>query len=77
MSAKATTTAPTFYWEIEGLGTTNQTLIVYGADMNKLGSETRESWSWTGEYPDAVGGLMPLTLEALMALQQGTIEKVQ
>lgn len=62
-------------WEITGLGTEEQTLTVYDPDGNSVGSETRDGWVWSGDYPDAVADLMPETLAALMALQRGDIER--
>lgn len=67
----------TWTWDISGLGTTSQTLTVYDPDGNSVGSETREGWTWRGDYPDAVADLMPETLSALMALQRGDIERRQ
>lgn len=65
----------TWTWDISGLGTTEQTLTVYDSDGNSVGSETREGWTWSGEYPDAVEMLMPETIEALMALRRNDIER--
>lgn len=67
----------TWTWEITGLGTTEQTLTVYDPDGNSVGSETREGWSWSGDYPDATTNLMPETIEALMAIQRDDIERRQ
>lgn len=75
-SSQPTATSPTFYWDIEGLGTSEQTLTVYDPDKNPIDSETRNGWTWKGDYPDAVADMMPMTLEALMALQQGNVERL-
>ena len=62
-------------WEIEGRGTTEQTLTVYNPDGEVVGIKTRESWTWSGDYPDAVTDLVPETIEALMAIQRENIER--
>ena len=67
----------TWTWDVSGLGTTEQTLTVYDPDGNSVGSETREGWTWSGDYPEAVADLMPSTLDALMALQRGNIERAE
>lgn len=68
----------TWTWTIEGLGTNEQTLILYNPQGDKIGSATREGWSWkAGKWPEKVADLMPTTIEALMALRRGDIERVQ
>ncbi|EMA39971.1 hypothetical protein [Halococcus hamelinensis] len=65
----------TWTWGISGLGTKKQTLTVYDPDGNSVGSETREGWSWSDNYPDTVTDLMPETISALMAIQREDIER--
>ena len=65
----------TWTWDINGLGTTEQTLTVFNPDGESVGSETRDSWTWYGDYPDVVTDLMPETIEALMAIQRDNIER--
>lgn len=44
----------TWKWDISGLSTATQTLTVYDPDGNEVGSETRDGWTWSGEYPEFV-----------------------
>lgn len=67
-------------WDIGGLDgeSAEQTLTVWNPSGEEVGSETHpseEGWVWGGEYPDTVTDLMPSTIDALMAIQQGRIER--
>lgn len=70
-------------WDIDGLDgdSAEQTLTVWNPSGEKVGSETRssdEGWQWPPDsYPNAVKGLMPSTLDALMAIQQDRIERTE
>jgi len=44
----------TWTWQIDGLGTTEQTLRVFDSDGVEQYSETRKGWSWSGDYPNVV-----------------------
>jgi|GEM_PF-5129123 len=44
----------TWTWEVDGLGTAEQTLRVIDPNGAEQYSDTREGWSWSGDYPDEV-----------------------
>lgn len=62
-----------WYWDIDGLGTTDQTLRLWNPQGEEVGSENRDGWSWSGDYPDVILELMPETLEGVVAIQRNRI----
>lgn len=44
----------TWYWDVTEVGTTSQTLHVWDHTGTEVYTESRSSWSWTGDTPDIV-----------------------
>jgi hypothetical protein len=44
----------TWTWDIDGLGTDEQTIRIFDSDGIEVYNETRDGWSWIGPHPDIV-----------------------
>lgn len=65
----------TWTWDIEGLGTKEQTLRVISPNGTETHTETQEGWSWSGERPEVV--TQTVAKNDVSAALSGDIERPQ